>query len=293
MIKWPDDLIVDIARRRCVLYLGAGISANSKSRNGNKSPATWKVFLINILEKEKNQIGVKYESIMGIIDKGDYLLACEVIVNILGKTFTDLVEDEFRRPGYKFTKIHETIYRLDSRVVITPNIDKIYDQCAGQLSDSTIVVKNYYDKDLASYLRKPDYLIIKAHGDVDTPDRVVFTHEQYNQMRSENADFYRIMEALLLTHTFVFLGCGINDPDIQLMLENHNFSFVGCKPHYFVTQNDKLTPEVIKSIERNRNLKTIVYEHDEGGHINLCDGLQDLAEKVEEERNKIAQRTTW
>jgi len=26
------------------------------------------------------------------------------------------------------------------------------------------------------------------------------------------------MDALVLTHTFLFLGCGIADPDVQMML---------------------------------------------------------------------------
>lgn len=30
MINWPEALVEAIARRRCVLFLGSGISANSK-----------------------------------------------------------------------------------------------------------------------------------------------------------------------------------------------------------------------------------------------------------------------
>lgn len=44
MIDWPDKLIDSIARRRSVLFLGAGISANTQNRYG-KHPATWEAFL--------------------------------------------------------------------------------------------------------------------------------------------------------------------------------------------------------------------------------------------------------
>ena len=34
MINWPEDVVEDIARRRCVLYLGSGVSANSVNEKG-------------------------------------------------------------------------------------------------------------------------------------------------------------------------------------------------------------------------------------------------------------------
>ena len=40
MIDWPDKLVQDIARRRCVLFLGSGVSANSKNAAGER-PKTW------------------------------------------------------------------------------------------------------------------------------------------------------------------------------------------------------------------------------------------------------------
>ena len=40
MINWPEDVVEDIARRRCVLYLGSGVSANSVNEKG-ETPATW------------------------------------------------------------------------------------------------------------------------------------------------------------------------------------------------------------------------------------------------------------
>lgn len=38
-------------------------------------------------------------------------------------------------------------------------------------SKGSVVIKKYYD-DIASYLRKPDYLVIKAHGCVDDTQKL-------------------------------------------------------------------------------------------------------------------------
>jgi hypothetical protein len=40
MIEWPSPLVDDLARRKVVLYLGAGVSASSRSHDGKSSPPT-------------------------------------------------------------------------------------------------------------------------------------------------------------------------------------------------------------------------------------------------------------
>ena len=240
MISWPAELIDDIAKRNSVLYLGSGISAASTNDEG-KSPATWKNFLQGILECRQDKLKDCKNLIETLLTRENYLMACEVIVNHLGdRDFGELAADEFRRPGYHPNDLHSTIFSLDSRIVITPNIDKIYDQYATTNSSGTVIIKTYKD-DIARFLRSRDFLIIKAHGTIDDTDNIVFTHGQYSKARNVYASFYRMLDALLLTHTFIFLGCGMTDPDIQLVLENMNFSFPGCRPHYMVIPDNKLS----------------------------------------------------
>lgn len=293
MINWPSDLINDIARRKCVLYLGSGVSANSITSDGMKHPATWDEFLRNVLTKRSEELKDQISIITKLLNNKDYLMACEIIVNQIGeRDFGDLAADEFRRPGFQVSTIHEVIYSLDSKIVITPNIDKIYEQCANINSHSTVVTKKYY-KDIAPFLRQSDYLIIKAHGCVDDPQNIVFTHEQYNRARYKYATFYRILDALLLTNTFIFIGCGLTDPDIQLTLENNNFSFPNCKPHYFITSKGSIDIEVAKSLLKNRNIKILTYENLDGSHKELLADLQTLSPRVEDKRQEMSTKAAW
>ena len=227
------------------------------------------------------------------MEKENFLTACEIIVRHLGeRDFGELAADEFRRPGYHPNKLHEIIFSLDSRLVITPNIDKIYDQYATAQSSGTVIIKTYRD-DIARYLRSPDYLIIKAHGTIDDTDHIVFTHSQYSRVRNDNAAFYRILDALLLTHTFIFLGCGLSDPDIQHVLENLNFSFPGCRPHYMVISSNNLSNDELNCIANNRNIEFLQYENPDKTHSQLLDSLQELDCFVAEKRQEIAGRISW
>lgn len=293
MIEWPDLLIDAIARRRCVFFLGSGISANARNIDGKKPP-TWAEFLKTVLINEEKKLQNVKDLLEKLINIGDFLMACEVIINNIGeRAFAEAVADEFRRPGYKHSDVHKLIFGLDSRIVVTPNVDKIYEQYALHESDSTIVVKSYYDDDIAKYIRSKDYLLIREHGYVDDANKMIFTQKQYNIARCQYRTFYDLMDALILTHTFIFLGCGINDPDIKLVLENSNFSHCGCNPHYFVTEKGSFDLEIAKVLRSNRNLEFLEYNNSDGTHSRLIEDLKKLNEVVDGERKTISDQQSW
>lgn len=290
MFNWPNDLVSDIARRTCVLYIGAGVSANSSSAKGI-SPPTWEAFLRSCLTKI-NKADCAY--IEQLLSQKDLLSACEVIIDKIGTAeFNNVAQDAFRRPGCKLASIHETIYNLDARLVITPNVDKIYEQYAQATSCGTIVVKKQTEHDISNFIRSTDRVILKAHGSIDAPNEMIFSKYQYNEARYKYSGFYKLLDSLALTHTYVFIGCGLNDPDIRLTLENYNFGFPGCKPHYFVAADTAMNPDLEQSLLKNCNLKVIKYDNSDGKHEKLLPALNDLVALVEDERNKIAGSQNW
>ena len=272
MFNWPNDLVSDIARRTCVLYIGAGVSANSSSAKGI-SPPTWEAFLRSCLTKI-NKADCAY--IEQLLSQKDLLSACEVIIDKIGTAeFNNVAQDAFRRPGFKPASIHETIYNLDARLVITPNVDKIYEQYAQATSCGTIVVKKQTEHDISNFIRSTDRVILKAHGSIDAPNEMIFSKYQYNEARYKYSGFYKLLDSLALTHTYVFIGCGLNDPDIRLTLENYNFGFPGCKPHYFVAADTAMNPDLEQSLLKNCNLKVIKYDNSDGKHEKLLPALND------------------
>lgn len=289
MLDWPSDLVTDVARRSCVLYIGAGISVNALAADGS-SPPTWKDFLTSLLRR----IPGDSTYIENLISKEDYLLACEVIIDRVGSiTFNNAAQDSFRRPGYTPAEIHKAIYDLDSRLVITPNVDKIYEQYAQATSCGTIVVKKQTEHDISNFIRSQDRVILKAHGSIDTPDEMIFSKCQYNEARYKYSGFYKLLDSLALTHTYVFLGCGLNDPDIRLTLENYNFGFPGCKPHFFITADTEMNTDLEQSLLKNCNLQVLKYDNSDGKHSKLLEAVRKLVRLVEDERVKLAGSQNW
>lgn len=288
-MDWPEELIMELARKRCVLFLGSGISANATDNDGHHPP-TWHRFLETGLSRVQEP---ERHIIEKCLNSYDYLMACELLRKKLGgEQFDNLLKEQFRGIGFSAAPIHKHIFSLDSRITITPNFDKIYDNYAQTTSRNTIVLKHYYDNDIIKYLRGRDSLIIKNHGTIDTTDKIIFTQSDYAKARIENSDFYKIMEALILTHTFVFLGAGLNDPDIKLLFENYATTFHLSKNHYFVIPNNIYSDIELQVYKETMHLDFIKYDPKDN-HQELTNGLENLVQQVSIKREEVRDNMWW
>lgn len=289
MIEWPKNIIEDTARRKVVLFLGSGISKNSVGRDGTTRPATWEEFLRHAL----GELTGDTSFIEKLLTEKDYLTACEIIMARLGShRFFEIANNCFLTPRFEPHGIHQAIFNLDARIVATPNVDKIYDTFANQVSNGTIKVKYYYDNDIADKIRSKEMLIIKVHGTIERESEMIFTRKKYTEARYKHAAFYQILNALSITHTFIFLGCGLSDPDIKLILEDYAFTYPGSRPHYMVTSADDVNADFKQSVKENWNLELITYNPAEN-HVELFNSLQQLVTLVEEERTVLSETRTW
>jgi len=287
MIIWPNSLIEDIARRKCVLVLGSGVSKNSTNNLGER-PKDWKEFLNYASENINGKTEIKKQ-----IRSGDFLTACELIKKELGRDdYNTLVRTEYLTPAYQPADIHRHIFNLDSRIVITPNFDKIYDTYANTVSNGNIIVKKFNETDIADCIRRPEPLIIKIHGSVESPDNLIFTRKDYSEARTKYRDFYHLIDALSITHTFIFIGCGINDPDIRLILEDYSFRYSQHKKHYIIMSKDAVHEKVREIIGDTMSLKALLYDPKDHHKI-LKDSIEDLVKKVEIKREDLANTRKW
>jgi hypothetical protein len=287
MIKWTRELVSDLARRRTVIFLGSGISRNSTSASGKK-PKTWVEFLDAMLGEVNPNLHIKR-----LLKERDYLTACEVLKKSLGRdSFQQHLKDEFLTPCYRHNRLHEEIFKLDSRIVATPNFDKIYETYANHAAGGSIVIKHHYDPDIASVIRGTDRVILKVHGTIDSPDRMIFTRKEYAEAREKYRGFYSLLETLALTHTALFFGCGVNDPDIRLLLEDNFFRYPSSRPHIFVLPAKEIHSSVQSVLQESMNLSILTYNpaHDNKA---LYDSIKELVALVEAERVNLRNSLNW
>ncbi|GLU50545.1 SIR2 family protein [Dyadobacter frigoris] len=280
-MHWPKALVTELAARRCIIFLGAGASAGSLSHDGSKNPPTWENFLkgmVDLIPDTPDKL-----MIADFLKTGKYLEAAEVIYTLLPKAdYSRSIREELDLPRYGPSKIHECVLQLDPKIVITTNYDKIYDNyCTNGVASDGYNISKYYDDHLLTDVRSPVRIIVKAHGCVSDANKIVLTKSQYFKARKDYSNFYKVLDSLFLSHTILFVGYSLNDPDIQLVLENVNITAPTPHPHYFITANN--LHQIIKNYNTNTyNLEFIEYE--EGNYDQLNEGLYDLLLEVQQVR---------
>ncbi|QYZ68458.1 SIR2 family protein [Neotabrizicola shimadae] len=234
------------------------------------------------------------EHIFRAIDEGDLLHACEWLKNRFDENWTTHLRSLFVDPHYTPGRLHELLALLDTRVVFSLNFDDIYETKSREINEASQFTKNYYDTDVCEFLRGSARYVVKVHGSLASPASLIFTQEDYSKARSRNSLFYSAFDAALMTHTFLFVGCGYGDPDINLLLENQAFSVIPgtVNPHYFLTSAG-LPEDLRNSLRRNRNLKTLIYDRVDDNHSGLVAAIEDLLTRVNDERALLIENGNW
>ncbi len=290
MIEWPDDLVRDIAARRSVLFLGAGVSRNAESAAG-VHPMEWSAYLTHLASLVQDS--TQKSEILACLSEADLLTACELARKHLSPSvFKSELLKEYSGNAYRPAKIHDDLSLIDSRLVMTTNFDKLYENRANQLQDNTVIVKNYYDDDVADVFRRQDRVVLKLHGTIDSADRTIFTRSQYAIARRDYAHFYQLLRGIFVTHTFVFLGASMRDPDMQILLEDHAYRFEGSRPHYLVMPRNSARAGTLAVLEATMNMKALQYDP-ANNHKELADSVGMLVPKVEAARQEIAATAAW
>lgn len=279
MINTPPNLIREIANKRVIFFMGSGISANSQSANQHsqvRKPLTWGKFVAGVKELvDSKNPALKYVDEM--LSKGDYLKALQSIKNHCDSgNYTDFLSKNFDDPHFEPNKIHDYIKDINCKIVITTNFDKIYEKCCGPHGYPII---NYYDpiSKMISNIRSSQNLIIKAHGTIDDVNNIIFTENEFFEARRKYPEFYSVVHSLFLTHTVVFLGYSLSDPDINLQLELTNRTKVESNPHYILMPKGT-DPELQKQWKDCYNVNVFEY----GDSYNDLEGyIRQLAEEVD------------
>jgi hypothetical protein len=289
MIEWPENLVADLARRRAILVIGSGVSRHSVGAAGARPP-TWKAFLTKAMEDCPDRSAL--QAVEAALKAGDYLHACEWLKKRFDEAWVAYLRRTFSQPAFPPAPIHQEILSLDSRIVFSLNFDDIYERHVNSIHQGSYITKNYFDSDVSEFLRGDGHYIIKVHGNLNSPDNLIFTQKDYSKARTAHSSFYQAFDAALLTHTFVFIGSGYSDPDVNLLLENQNFGFPSQQPHYLLGGvgygNDRKT-----SLRDNRNIKVLEYDPMDDFHSGLVPELQALNALVESERFELSQSAAW
>jgi len=276
MINWPRTLVHEIARRRCIFFLGAGVAASSKNAAGQR-PKEWKAFLTqaSLLVTLPENKAIVTE----LIAQNKLLLALQAIASEADPAdYQNLLNENFNDATFEPSDLHQVIFNLDSRLVITTNFDKIYEKICLRASTEGFKVIPYYSTSFGDELRSDTRLIIKAHGSIDELQKMIFTKSQYHAAKENHGAFYSILKGLLLTNTCIFVGCGLDDPDVLLLLEDVKITASPSRPHYALLREGSHNHYAKHDLLSCYNVKVLEYGP---SHADLVTDLNALLAEVD------------
>lgn len=285
MVNWPDTLVRELHGQRCVLFLGAGVSATCKDQNDNRPP-TWNEFLDKAAKLVK--IKAARTAIQKLIREGKLLVALQAIRdNSDIADYHTLLNSSFNNNNVKPSDLHNIIYNIDCRLVITTNFDKIYENYCNSFIGAPAAYKvlDYNTDGIADEIRSDTRLVIKAHGTIDKIGEMIFTRSEYHEAKRKKPHFYEILKSIFMTNTIIFIGCGLEDPDIMLLLEDVKIAGRNNKPHYALTRKGTKNRFLIEDWKKTYNINVLEYGPT---HEALVSDMRALYEKLDELRAEAA-----
>jgi NAD-dependent SIR2 family protein deacetylase len=277
------DLVRDVARRRVVVFAGAGVSASAVLADGKRMPE-WEAFLSGLL---KDLPASKASLVKQALKDRDYLLASELLQRILEDKWEEKVVAEFGKAAEP-SDLHRSIVTLDPNIILTTNFDRLlensYVKIPSQYTSLPLTV-NQIDENTFKVLKDFEQrYIIKIHGTVDQADKLTFSQSEYIKYAYNNQSYISFIESLLLNYTFVFLGFSMKDPAICQILERYAFKYPRARPHYFFAA--KPINSEFRDVQKSLR-KLVIVDYDKKNHHaelpRLINELADQARTMEKE----------
>ncbi|MCL1078803.1 hypothetical protein D5R81_12740 [Parashewanella spongiae] len=207
--------LAEIFDQDTVLFIGSGVSAQANL-------PSWKE-LVEWLTDYTSTSGGNVKTASSFIGKGDLIKAATALTDELNKTnksLPDFFTNYKKCSIFKSAapqKIHQLISKLPTRALITPN----YDLLLEQTFNSHIQVVHRSNIDVLNDIKhgRLRNFIYKYHGCITCPESIILNYEHYNRATHSNKIDFEALKCLLQTKTFVFIGAGLNDPDLNYIQE--------------------------------------------------------------------------
>gem|GEM_PF-971172 len=194
----PRALVEALAKRRAVLFVGAGLS------RGAGLP-----LFGELVEPLRQQLGLKAShNPLQVADafrkeKGEHALLTHVL-------------EALRTPADPNLANHDRLLDLGCRWIVTTNYDELLEEALRRRGER--VNRILSPRKLAFGDEELEVQLLKLHGDLDTLD-LVLTDEDYRRFFDSHRAIVTRLSALLSSRPFLFVGYSLDDPNVLALID--------------------------------------------------------------------------
>jgi hypothetical protein len=279
----PEELIKACVSGECVLFAGAGLSAQA-------GLPTWSGLLHEAVDLAIEQKAVDQrfgESLRVALQQGELESVSEGLLAQLGSGRYILYEFLRKRLLEKtvLSNVHEILRDVPFSAVLTTNLDRLLEATFSEVSPRALVYTSGNTETLLTALSSRAFFILKLYGDLDSPDTVILSATQYEDAIASNRSFSIFMETLFFSRTLLFIGAQLDG--IEDYLRGIKFSETRPRTHFAlidVTATGSTWELKANSLRRKYGIEVIPYTPSEG-HPQVPKFVKTLREGI-----KIAQK---
>ncbi len=225
----PEKLVSACRRGECVLYAGAGLSAQA-------GLPTWRPFLEGLLERAI-QVRVLTEdtaaSLRSGLQEGVTDPVADSLVNAFRAKpdeFLEYLRSVFLAPAAPPTVAHRCLRDLRLCGAVTTNFDGLLERT---FAERTAAVHTPRDAEaLFEALAKRTFFLLKLYGTLERPETVVAAPAAFAELLAKNQPFASFMEGVFVGRTLLFLGTSLEG--IETYLNTLTPKEHLTRPHYAV-----------------------------------------------------------
>ncbi len=239
MINIPPGLKEAIEADDLVLFIGAGLSWNLKNTD-NESLEGWDK-MVKSITSHLNKKGHITDELKQSCDGLEPIKALEKLETkgINRRQVGEFVKHYFTLGKDNDFSFHKKLFSLSTKI-ITTNYDRAFEKATPELQE----IKAYKTKDYElNRLKKDPIFLFKLHGCIEHIDSMVLFPSDYDKLyKSEGREAEHALYALrnlIFNKTFLFIGTGLGDPQINgIFKEINRIQGIYDQEHYIIT--DKL-----------------------------------------------------
>ena len=236
MINIPPGLKEAIEADDLVLFIGAGLSWNLKNTD-NESLEGWGK-MVKSITSHLNKKGHITDELKQACDALEPIKALEKLETegINRRQVGEFVKHYFTLGKDNDFSFHKKLFSLSTKI-ITTNYDRAFEKATPELQE----IKAYKTKDYElNRLKKDPIFLFKLHGCIEHLDSMVLFPSDYDKLyKSEGREAEHALYALrnlIFNKTFLFIGTGLGDPQINgIFKEINRIQGIYDQEHYIIT----------------------------------------------------------
>ena len=237
----PKPLLDDFIHNKVVPFVGAGFSKNAD-------------IPINLSMPDWNELGRKVANEISGYEYNDNALDTLSYYEMLYSRpkLIELLIRELHIGKIQPGSTYKAFCELFTNVVCTTNFDCLLEDAYRSLRQPISVIAT---EDRLSISSQGETMVLKLHGDVNHPDRMVVTEKDYDVFADKNPILSTYISSLFITSTMLLVGYSLDDYDFRSLWQIINGRLGQMtRPAYCITVG--AAADTIARFQR-RNIKVI------------------------------------